>query len=59
MGRLNDIVNGDGELTNKETAEILKILLADYYLINPDAGTIIYYACDKEGNKGTRTCREQ
>lgn len=42
MGRLNDIVNGDGELTNKETAEILKILLANYYLINPDAGTIIY-----------------
>lgn len=33
MGRLNDIVNGDGELTNKETAEILKILLANYYLV--------------------------
>lgn len=33
MGRLNDIVNGDGELTNKETAEILKILLTNYYLV--------------------------
>lgn len=52
MGRLNDIVNGDGELTNKETAEILKILLADYYLvrmwkINPDEGTIYTLAINK------------
>lgn len=51
MGRLNDIVNGDGELTNKETAEILKILLADYYLINPDAGTIIYTLAIKKAIK--------
>ena len=52
MGRLNDIVNGDGELTNKETAEILKILLANYYLarmwkINPDEGTIYTLAINK------------
>lgn len=52
MGRLNDIVNGDGELTNKETAEILKILLANYYLvrmwkINPDEGTIYTLAIKK------------
>lgn len=52
MGRLNDIVNGDGELTNKEAAEILKILLADYYLvrmwkINPDEGTIYTLAINK------------
>lgn len=52
MGRLNDIVNGDGELTNKETAEILKILLANYYLvrmwkINPDEGTIYTLAMNK------------
>lgn len=52
MGRLNDIVNGDGELTNKETAEILKILLANYYLvrmwkINPDEGTIYTLAVNK------------
>lgn len=52
MGRLNDIVNGDDELTNKETAEILKILLANYYLvrmwkINPDEGTIYTLAINK------------
>lgn len=52
MGRLNDIVNGDGELTNKETAEILKILLANYCLvrmwkINPDEGTIYTLAINK------------
>lgn len=52
MGRLNDIVNGDGELTNKETAEILKILLTNYYLvrmwkINPDEGTIYTLAISK------------
>lgn len=52
MGRLNDIVNGDGELTNKETVEILKILLANYYLvrmwkINPDEGTIYTLAINK------------
>ena len=52
MGRLNDIVNGDGELTNKETAEILKILLANYYLvrmwkINPDEGSIYTLAINK------------
>ena len=52
MGRLNDIVNGDAELTNKETAEILKILLANYYLvrmwkINPDEGTIYTLAINK------------
>lgn len=52
MGRLNDIVNGDGELTNKETAEILKILLANYYLvrmwkINTDEGTIYTLAINK------------
>ena len=52
MGRLNDIANGDGELTNKETAEILKILLANYYLvrmwkINPDEGTIYTLAINK------------
>lgn len=52
MGRLNDIVNGDGELTNKETAEILKILLANYYLarmwkISPDEGTIYTLAINK------------
>ena len=52
MGRLNDIVNGDGELTNKETAEILKILLANYYLvrmwkINPDERTIYTLAINK------------
>lgn len=52
MGRLNDIVNGDSELTNKETAEILKILLANYYLvrmwkINPDEGTIYTLAINK------------
>ena len=52
MGRLNDIVNGDGELTNKETAEILKILFTNYYLvrmwkINPDEGTIYTLAISK------------
>lgn len=52
MGRLNDIVNGDVELTNKETAEILKILLTNYYLvrmwkINPDEGTIYTLAISK------------
>ena len=52
MGRLNDIVNGDGELTNKETAEMLKILLTNYYLvrmwkINPDEGTIYTLAISK------------
>lgn len=49
---MNDIVNGDGKLTNKETAEILKILLTNYYLvrmwkINPDEGTIYTLAISK------------
>lgn len=51
MSRLNDIVNGEDGLTYKETAEVLKTLLANYFIarmmkIKPDEVTIYTLAID-------------
>lgn len=51
MSRLNDIVNGEDGLTYKETAEVLKTLLANYFIaqlmkVKPDEVTIYTLAID-------------
>lgn len=52
MSRLNDIIKGEDELTYKETAEVLKTLLANYCIartweLNPDEVALYTLAIDK------------
>lgn len=43
MSRLNDIVNGEDGLTYKETAEVLKTLLANYFIAQLMKVILAYY----------------
>lgn len=66
MSRLNDIVNGKDGLTYKETAEVLKTLLANYFIaqlmkVKPDEVTIYTLAIDNaiKALENAETCETE